>query len=199
MLEDLADDEPVAEHANRGQVLLDGRDRSPGWVRMNDRRGRDRRGPVVAVADVPSAPRVFDIPSTRRPSRLAPAPASSRRASDVQLVVGAKGPPLRGPALCVSLAHPRGSAAAPSGRRPAGGLASNRGRTHAFFQTAGVDEQAVAVLLPVDPLRQGTRWIAAWGRPHARQAATARRAACRRGSPPSRLVPSAVAASDGCG
>ena len=37
--------------------------------------------------------------------------------------------------------------------------------------------------------QQGTRWIAAWGRPHARQAATARRAACRRGSPPSRLVP----------
>ena len=32
--EGLADDEPVAEHADRGQMLLDGRDRTPGCVRM---------------------------------------------------------------------------------------------------------------------------------------------------------------------
>ena len=64
MLEDLADDEPVAEHANRGQVLLDGRDRSPGWVRMM----------IVAVGTgvAPWSPWRTRRPPPRRRGRRAP-------------------------------------------------------------------------------------------------------------------------------
>ena len=89
--EDLADDEPVAEHADRGRVLLHDRDRSPGGCGCRRPRGAERRRaagglapratPGTAPPPVRTPPRVlaFAIPPAKDSSNLptAAGPAST--------------------------------------------------------------------------------------------------------------------------
>ena len=134
----------------------------------------DWGGPSSPPATLPGAP---VCPECWRPAELdATVPPLGPRSEPFQVSPESSCP---GPAPFVFAALMLRSGINPRSRWPLDSMSRALGGRR-------YTSRPVAVLLPVDPLRQGTRWIAAWGRPHARQAATARRAG------PGRMGPSVL-------